>query len=45
MNLSYDYEIVFHDSQKSYLKWVWCLGKCLPFTFAFHSRFGFELLL
>jgi len=35
VNLSCDYEILFHDSQHSYLQWEECLSKCLSFTFCF----------
>jgi len=32
VNLLCDYEIVFQDSQQSYLQWEWCFGKFLSFT-------------
>jgi len=35
VNLSCVYEIVFHDSQQSYLKWEHCHSKYLLFIFCF----------
>jgi len=39
VNLSYDYEIVFHDSRQSYLKWNDVIAH------VFHLFFVFELSL